>query len=58
MKVWQDEEAWYAEAVTIPQAHVCGGSRAEVLDGIRDVLADLKSMGLLAESAELANVAA
>ncbi len=58
VKVWQDDEAWYAEVVTLPQAHVCGASRAEVLESIQHVVADLRAHGLFRETAELATVEA
>ena len=58
VKVWHDDEAWYAEVVTIPQAHVCGGSRDEVMDAIQHVIADLREHSLLHETAELASVEA
>ena len=58
MKVWQDDDSWYAEAVTVPQAHVCGASREEVLAAIRDVIADLRALGLMTPTAELARVSA
>lgn len=58
VKVWQDEESWYAEVVTVPQAHVCAASREDALAAIRDVVADLRAQGLLQETAELASVEA
>ncbi len=58
VRVWQDDESWYAEAVTMPVAHAIGGSRAEALENLRLVLADLKAHGLLTETAELATVQA
>lgn len=58
VKVWQDDEAWYAEVVTVPQAHVCASSREEALDALHHVIADLKAHGLWQESAELATIEA
>jgi len=55
VKIWHDD-AWYAEAVTIPQAHVCASSRDQAVRAIQEVLRDLQAHGLLKETAELATV--